>query len=229
MGKVNIPILIEKEGIKFKFFYLNFSEDGSVYILFPRKGGYRVKSQKNIPIERSGETRVRLDPIEETFESPYVTFHPRSRSIHINTTDKPSFQYDVPILNMAEEGMTVFPLAQIILSSNSPFLDTYPKEKYPNPLVIQVSKINPKVALSLEVWVHPIDTYIDPKDFPLMSIREAKTRILGIFKLQNQNLKHCTCTIIVSEVSSEGVEERIVVSIPNNSRPYAFDLIAKES
>ena len=101
MSKLTIPILLEKGGVKYKFLYLNFSEDGSVYVLFPRKKGYLVKSQKNIPLETSGEAKVRLDPVETTFESPYITFHPGNKSIHINATEKPSFQHDVPILNMA--------------------------------------------------------------------------------------------------------------------------------
>lgn len=229
MSKLTVPILIEKEGIKYKFLYFNFSEDGSIYILFPRKRGYLVKSKKDIPLPIAGKVQVSLDSVEKNFESPYITFHPGKKTIHINTTEGEVFQYDMPTLSMAEDGNLVFPLSQVILSSSNAFLDVYPEEKYLTPLMFGLSKLSPKSALSVEIWIHPVGTYIDPEDFPLRAVREEETKPVGFYKLENATLKHYTCTVFASEIASEGSNERIIVSVQNNERPYVFDLIPKKT
>ncbi len=229
MSKLTVPVLIEREGIKYKFLYINFSEDGSIYILFPRTKGYLVKFQKDVSFPIRGKVQMSLDPVERSFESPYISFHPREKVIHINTPEKEVFQYDVPVLNMAEDGGLVFPLGQIILSPNNGFLDVYQRDKYPKPLVFGLSKASPKVALSIEIWIHPVGTYIDPEDFPLRTVREKETRPLGFSRFENATLKHYTCTVFASEITSEGNNERIVISVQNNARPYIFDLTPKKS
>ena len=220
-----IPILIEKEGVKYKYIYLNFSQHGSIYVLFPRKKGYLVKSQKDIPLPMKGEHNLTLDSIEKTFKSPYITFHPRNKSIHINDREGLIFQYDVPTLNMAEEGQHVFPLAQIILSPSNAFLDIYAKEKYTTPLIFGLSKVDPKSVLSLEIWIHPVGTYIDPEDLPLRNVRQRSANLLGLFKLENPGLRHYTCTVVAEELKGEGDNERIIIFIQNDARPYIFDVI----
>ena len=228
MSKFNIvtPVLIESDSTLLKLIYINFSSDGSIYVLLPRKRGYRVVRESDIP-EIKGKVKVILRPTLKNIASPYLSFHPRKNSIHINTLDGREYKFDTGVINMAEDKRIIaFPLCQIVIPKFT-YFDTYKKKKYSHPFIIKTKSLNPKTALCLEIWIHPKESYIDPQDIPLFEARKRMTRIIGVSKFQSSQLRLFTCTLIISEIQSEikdKTEPGITVAVFNKKQPYAFVL-----
>ena len=225
-SQLTTPILIEDNGKRYKFFYISFEKDGSIYLSFPRKKGYKVKKTKDIVFSIKGEAKVALEEIKESYVNPRISFHPGKKAIHINCFDN-AFKLDSPIQNMAENpGKLCIPFAQVIFSHSFDFLDEYQTDKYKSPLITQIIKQNSTASLNYEIWIHSLGTYIDPNDLP---IREVRGKVVGCFRFENALLKDYTCTIVMYEISVEAQGENrlnIIVACFNADAQYAFELEA---
>jgi hypothetical protein len=117
MGNSQIvsPVLLESDNTQYKLVYLNFSKDGSIYIFFPRNKGYTIHAQKDIVFPVIGETTFSLENTTDHFDSPYISFHPKNKAIHINDKKKLIFKLDTEVLNFSEnKDILSFPMCQII-------------------------------------------------------------------------------------------------------------------
>ena len=225
MGNSQIisPVLLESNNIQYKLFYLNFSKDGSIYLFFPRNKGYTIRAQKDIVFPVIGETTFSLDNTTNHFDSPYISFHPKNKVIHVNDKKKLIFKLDTEVLNLSEnKDILSFPMCQIIFPISTDYLDKYmPKKEHVTPLNIYVNNRNLNVGLSIEAWIHPVGTYLDPSDLPLYQVR----KIVNIVRFSNVNLTAYTCTLVICEITTTGTP-RIIISVFNNNQPYIFELSA---
>ena len=225
---VNTPILITINGFKYKIIYLSFGDDGSVYVIFPRKNGYKVSHDVELPNELNGEKSVSLEPTSKEIINPYISFHPKKKSIHINTKDKEIYKFDSDILNLSEtRNIISFPLCQIIVLDLSN-LDLYTnKKRHLAPVIMDESKI-PKGIISIEIWIHTIGSYIEYEDLPLYESRIKKTNFLGFTRFHNKNLRFYSVTMFLESIKNDSNNDRkdhgIIVSVLNKNCPFAFKL-----
>jgi hypothetical protein len=204
------PVLVSVNDKLYKLLYIRFGSDGSVYIVFPRKNGYRISQEKSLK-EIRGTQKISLSATEEVFINPHVSFHPRSQAIHVKTDRKEIYRGDKSILNMAESEKTT--------------------EEYIKPLIINSELELLKCSIGLEFWVHPKDTWFDITETPNFSKRVKDTKIIGMFKFQHQELGKFTTSTIVSEISNEdngkvrsGLLKSIIIVVFNDDEPYIFQL-----
>lgn len=213
------PVLLNFEDQQYKLIYLKFSHDGSIYLMFPNKSGYKIKARKDIPPDISGEISLVLDNITETYFLPKISFHPAKNIIHINCLGN-KYEYDKPVLNMsASVDALLFPLCQVVFPNDLTLYDSYKTKRGHNiPLIFNVrGKFS--VSLSLEIWIHNIGYYIDLNDVPLINKRG---KVIGAFRFNNHNLNKYTCTIIASEIKETG--RGIIVANYNAVQPFVFEL-----
>ena len=113
---ITTPILIEINNILYKLIYINFAEDGSIYTFFPRKKGYAITKEKKVPEKIAAGQAISLERFPEKLFAPYISYHPKSKSIHINTINGEIYRSDAGVLSMAEdENILAFPLAKYYL------------------------------------------------------------------------------------------------------------------
>lgn len=219
-SQVTTPILLKIGEVKYKLLYLNFSKDGSVYLIFPSKGGYKIRSHKDISFRIGGKQNVTLEHVIETYKMPKLTFHELNRSIHINCFGQ-KYVYDKPILNMsATTGAILFPFCQVVIPNNLSYFDIYrEKKEYTTPLIFEVVS-NFSKSLSIEFWIHNSGFYIYPKDIPLI---DKRGNIISVSSFRHHELGKYTCTIVASEL--EGTNAGIIVAVRNDVKPFIFELV----
>ena len=225
---ITTPLLIKRGGKLYKFLYLTFSQDGSIFLTYPRKGGYEVTSSVDVPpITGTSKLSLRRKMTGQTL--PKISFHPGKMSIHVNVNKQGDvFKPDTKVLNMGE-GVVVFPLCQVVIPADVNYLDTYSSSKYFKPLEIEVK--NPIGSLSLLFWVHPPGGYIDLEDLPNVNTLKQFSSVIIPRMFQHQFLKKYTCTLFIHDL---GVREKtenksfsIITSVYNVQQPYIFELIPK--
>lgn len=230
MGMPNVitPVLIEVEETRYKLVYINFTRDGSIYILFPRKKGYKIVKEKNIPDDLIGKKDVSLKKVFETYDAPYISFHPGKESIHVNCSSKTCYKIDAKVINMAEnKKILAFPMCQIIFPTFT-YFDQYDSGKYTTPLVLNSKTLNPNVGLNLEFWIHPLNTYFELHDLPYHKIKQREMNFVNAMKFQNTFLKFYTCTLVLWEIPVNKKDDTvpgIIVSIPNKRQQYVFEMV----
>lgn len=222
------PVLYQVNNKKYKLFYLTFSEDGSIYVLFPKKPPYFIDSKKNIKFLIAGEQQIILKKLKLPFESPYISFHPSKNIIHINSLNKDHFNSDLKVLNLSEnKNICAFPMCQIVFSKFD-FLNQYTKDKYQNPLTINSPTLIPEKSLSIEIWIHPVGTYFETSDIPLFSSRIKHQNIIGLYKFNSSKISKYTCSLLVSELNKSEDKNKhpgIVLVVFNEKEPYALSLL----
>ena len=230
--QITTPILIEIDQAIYKLIYLSFSEDGSIYVHFPRKQGYTISRDIDLPDKLYGEHEITLTEVSSDYNSPYLSFHPKTESIHVNTGNNGRYKFDGRVMNMALGGdVLLFPLSQIIFP-NFKELDIFkPKKEYIMPYILKSPITDPDVSLSLELWIHPVGTYFDIKDLPFMEERRRSTNIIDGVTFNNPNLKKFTYSLVVSELKhtvEKFVRPGVIVSVFNKNVPFIFELAPKE-
>jgi len=231
MSKTDLttPILVEIDNIFYKLIYINFADDGSIYIFFPRKNGYRVTKEKNLPKKLAGEQAFSLDEFPENLYSPYISYHPKSNSVHINTRNKGVYKLDVEAISMAEDkNILAFPLCQISFPRFS-YLDVYSSTKYSFPYVIKSKTLYPPSSLRLEIFIQPVGTYSDWDDLPLDKIRRATSNPVGLARFSSEKLKSHTCLIAVTELKAktqiaDDIVPGVLVAMFNNKQSFICEL-----
>jgi hypothetical protein len=227
------PVLIEVNNILYKLIYINFSEDGSIYVFFPRKKGYSVSKEKTLPDKIIGKLTISLDNYPEKVFSPYISYHPKSKSIHINTKNKDVYKLNAKVLSMAEnKDVLAFPLCQILFPLFT-ILDTSLSNKYSHPFIIKSKTLHPDSCLNVEIFVHPIGTYLEWDSLPLDKVRRENSNPVGLARFDSEKLKSNTCTLAITVLkrkteSIENVKPRIIVAMFNDDRPYVFELMPNE-
>lgn len=212
----------------YKMIYISFRDDGSIHVIFPRKKGYVVSEEIDLPEKIVGTQTFELQPNNSKVYNPYISYHPRNNSIHINSDFQNRYKQDSKILNLSEDKKIIgFPLCQIIISDFS-FFDLIHKQKYVSPHIIDVNKI-PKGPLSIEFWVLPVGMYLEKEDLPFYKKRIEDTNFIGITRFQNQELKKFSITAVLStlkkDVSSEKNHHCIIIAIFNNEHPFVYKLL----
>lgn len=227
-SRVITPVLVNINNILYKLLYINFSTDGSIYIHFPRKGGYKLIKEVDLPNSILGTQSFVFESSQADYQNPYISFHPRKKAVHINTQDNRIYKIDAEVINLAEdENILLFSLCQIVFSDFS-HLDTYTSSKYISPYILRSNSLNPSVNLCIEIWVHPVNGYIDISEMPHFESRRKNTNIIGSAVFKNEKINQYTCTILISELF--GKQENnvttpdITVMVQNELRPYAFQL-----
>lgn len=171
------PILIKRNNKLYKFLYLTFGQDGSIYLEYPRKNKYEIIGDIDVPFPVRGTKELLLERKNIEYELPKITFHPGKMSIHVNATGKDGhYKTDKKVLNMGDNTI-VFPLCQIIIPSNADYLDEYNHNKYFKPLEVEVH--NSIGSLNFMFWIHPPDKYIALDDLPLIDkLKEVANTII---------------------------------------------------
>lgn len=227
-AELKIPILVEIDNTFYKMIYIRFADDGSIYVIFPRKKGYIVAGNKNVPTSVIGWQAISLDEFPENVFSPYVTYHPKSKAIHINA-EKGRYKYDVEVLNLVDDkSMLAFPLCTVLFA-NFEYLDKYESTKYPFPYVVKSKTFYPPSSLSIEIFIHPVGLYFEWEDLPLDKVRRATCNPVGLAKFYSSKLKSYTCTVAITEIKTkteidDGVIPGIIVAVFNEKQPYIFEL-----
>jgi len=231
MSKLDLttPILVEVNNTFYKLIYISFADDGSIYVFFPRKKGYVVSKGKDLPDKIIGEMTISLDKFPEKIFSPYISYHPKSKSVHVNTQDKVIYKLDAEVINMAEsKDIPAFPLCQILFPRFS-YLDVYSSKKYLHPFTIKSKTIYPDSSLNIEIFIQPVGTYSDWDDLPLDKARRAKSNPVGLARFNSEKLKSHTCTLAITELKTktevlDNVVPGIIVAMFNEKQPYVFEL-----
>jgi hypothetical protein len=217
------PILIEKNGKKYKFVYINFSSDGSIYVIFPRKRGYRISAYNDLKNLKPGYNSLYINNTSEIYINPHISYHPIANAIHITCDGRTIFKKNMSIINFSESTDKVaFPFVQIIYENDVVFLDEY-NNKYINPISLKTDYSNRR-SLSIELWVHEKNSYIDPNDLPLSKIRGK----VDAFKFNHPNINKYTVSLFISQLNENtnptNQDKRIAMYVCNNETPYAFML-----
>ena len=227
--ELTAPVLVEVENALYKLIYISFADDGSFYVFFPRKHGYVVAKEKDLPKRIVSEQIVSLDEFPEKILSPYISYHPISKSIHINKTNGAAYKFDTEILNLAEDkNILAFPLCQILFPSFA-YLDKYQSTKYPFPYIIKSQTLYPPSSLVLEIFIQPVGTYSEWEDLPLDKVRRATSNLVGLARFESTKLKSHTCTIAVTELKAktnivDNVTPGIIVAMFSEKQSYIFEL-----
>lgn len=227
--ELTTPILVDVNNIFYKLIYISFSDDGSIYIFFPRKKGYVASKEKDLPDKIVNKTTVSLDSFPDKIFSPYISYHPKSKSVHVNTKDRGIYKLDAKVINMAEnKDILAFPLCQILFPRFS-YLDIYSSKKYPNPFIIKSKTAYPEASLNIEIFIQPVGTYSDWEDLPLNKARRANTNPVGLARFSSTKLKSHTCTLAITELKTkndilDNVIPGIIVAMFNEKQPYIFEL-----
>lgn len=230
-AELTTPVLVEIENTLYKLIYIKFADDGSIYVFFPRKKGYIVAKSKNLPKRVIGKQTITLDEFPENVFSPYITYHPKSKAIHINTSNA-IYKYDAKVINMAEnKNILAFPLCQILFPQFA-YLDKYKFKKNSFPFVIKSKTFHPPSCLSIEIFIHPVGTYSEWEHLPLDKERRANSNLVGLARFDSAKLKSHTCTIAITELKTktnidDGVIPGIIVAMFNEKQPYSFELCPK--
>jgi hypothetical protein len=230
--ELRTAILINRNNKKYKFIYLTFRDDGSIFLTYPRKNGYRVASDTNIattPMIQEEKIYIKRENIKHY--DPKISFHPGKQSIHLNSHPKRIFKTDKQILQMGENG-SVFPICQILIPFGANYLDKYsPKKKYFKPLEIRLPHTD--ATLSLLIWGHDSMLNLALEDLPHVDkLKEVSTTIISR-RFVHPFLDSFTCSVFIHDLGiREKVTERqsnsIITTIYNKSEPYIFELIPKE-
>lgn len=231
MSKLELttPILVEVNSVFYKLIYISFADDGSIYVFFPRKMGYVVSKEKELPDKIIDEMTVSLVGFPDKIFSPYISYHPKSKSVHVNTQDKKIYKLDAKVINMAEnKGVLAFPLCQILFPRFS-YLDIYSSKKYTNPFTIKSKTTYPEASLNIEIFIQPVGTYSEWEDLPLDKVRRANTNPVGLARFSSTKLKSHTCTLAITELKTkneilDNVVPGILVAMFNEKQPYIFEL-----
>ena len=224
------PVLVEINNILYKLIYISFADDGSIYVFFPRKKGYSITKEKNIPEKMEDGQAISLERFPEKLFAPYISYHPNSKSIHINTINREIYRHDAEVLSMAEdENILAFPLCQILFMSFS-YLEVYSSKKYLFPYILKSKTPNLETNLSLEIFIHPVGTYFDWEDLPASKARRAMSNPIVLARFDSDKLKSHTCTLALTESKTkmkidEGVTPGIAVIIGDENRQYLFELL----
>jgi len=228
-AELTTPILVEVDNTLYKLLYISFSGDGSIYVFFPRKKGYLIAKEKNLPKNMVGEQTISLDKFPEKIFSPYISYHPKSKSIHINTRNAGAYKFDTKVVSLAEdEDILAFPLCQVLFPYFS-YLDVYSSAKYRFPYVIKSKTLYPPSSLKIEKFIQPVGTDSDWEDLPLDKARRATSDPVGLVIFSSEKLKSHTCLIAVTELKVkteilDGVTPGILVAMFNNQQSYIFEL-----
>jgi hypothetical protein len=226
--KTVVPILLIINNTKHKLIYLCFSDDGSIYIQFPRKKGYIISEEITLPEIMAGEERTfTLQQLNKKLYNPYISFHPGKSSIHINTDNNQIYRFDNKILNISEDkNYIVSPICQIIFTGYS-YFDVYRKSKYPTPLILNKNDSS-RTPLNIEFFIHPIEGSLDLEELPFSKSRKENTRLIGMYTLKNENLKSYTITAVLSELITPFTEDKngygIIITIHNDEGQYVYKL-----
>ena len=231
MSKLELttPILIEIDEICYKLIYISFADDGSIYIFFPRKRGYIVSKEKDLPDKIINKMTVSLDRFPDKIFSPYISYHPKLKSVHVNTQNREMYKLDAKVINMAEnKGILTFPLCQILFPRFS-YLDVYSSKKYTHPFIIKSKTAYPETCLNVEVFIHPIGTYSDWENLPLNKVRRENSNPVGLARFSSKKLRSHTCTLAITEAKTkyeilDNVIPGIIVAMFNERQPYIFEL-----
>jgi hypothetical protein len=224
---VTTPILVNVDNTLYKLLYINFNSDGSIYVLFPITCGYQITKEVELPNVINGTQTIDLKDSQLGYLDPYISFHPNKKVIHINTQNNRIYKLDAVVNNLSEDrSKLVFSLCQIVFTAFS-YLDVYTSSKYMSPYILNSNSLNPVVDLCIEIWVHPVNSYISIPDIPLFESRRKQTNIIGAARFDNTKIHNYTCTLITSELFSKSENVKtpgITVLVFNGKRPYAFQL-----
>lgn len=225
-GKIT-PVLIEINGIKKRIINLSFDDEQSVYVYFPRKKGYKISVQTDIPTPILGEVKINMSKGEYTKGTPYLTFHPGKMNIHINTQIGEKYKTDMPILNMGE-GTLIFPLCQILAPTFDNFDIYNVKKNHSPPLIMNKADNGQNPSLHIAIWIHKKGTFFELKDMPHNEIYRKQLKFIGKYTFQHSGINSYIATIILAEAPESKTENsqvsRTIVVVFNDVQSYAFGM-----
>lgn len=196
------PVLVKYKETLFKILYIKFGNDGSIYLLFPRKEGYKCEKYDDIPNPKKGKNVLFISNKEINYIDPYLSYHPAKKVIHINSSKNQRFKLDGQIANFSkEEDKLCFPLCQIVIPRFDIFDEYRGKKKYKNPLILVTNEIVPeKHSILIELWVHPNNSWINPEELPP---KNHKRNLFGCLRYDNKELPDLSCTAVFSLIEKE--------------------------
>jgi hypothetical protein len=217
------PILIKLNNKKYKLMYITYEKDNSIYVTFPRKKGYILSEKDELEYRFKGENTIVLRKCEIEYESPKISFHPRDLIAHVKSFDCNVVNKSYKLDNMSDDkNKFLIPFLQVVFPNNFDIFDEYIKEKYKDPLEIELKKSSDSF-LSIEIFIHSNECYIFQEDLPL-----GEKRILNWMLKYTSNYKYA-CTLVGSEIKNieSFNSNQINVVMNNNERALIFKLIPK--
>lgn len=225
-----VPLTVESQGLKRKLLYLQFNSDSSVYVVFPRKKGYRIIKDNPTVKLAPGINQISLgdSAFSTVEENPYITFHPGKGINHISTQQtRRRYAQDAAVVEMSDEpNASIFPLCTLTFSDMS-FLDAYAQKSGHSHELGFIERKSEK-HLSLEVWLHSSDRIPLPSDFP------QPEGVLNVVTLREVSLGDYTASIRVREndktpTPEDEIEVRGVhVAVWRKGSPSMFLMIPPE-
>lgn len=221
--QITTAILAQIANTKKKLLYITLSKDNSIYIIFPRKSGYKVISKLDINFNFNGYKTFNLVDQKMNYNNPKISFHPGKKVIHVSCIDDARLKSDSEIVDLSgEEGQFCYPLAQIVFPNDYSIFDDYNKSKYFSPLIINGISKN-KGCLSLELFAHPSGTYIDVKDIPYSNKRKV------VFASDFRHPVSNNCCLVVGSIVDNEDEKKpnngIIIHLSYRKEGFVFKLI----
>lgn len=226
---LTVPLIVQRNEVQYKLLYLQFNPDSSVYVIFPRKKGYKItKDSHNVQLV-PGKNVIRLERSAQSDISatPYISFHPGKNTSHINLQNVGTYITDAPVIEMsADIDASIFPLCNITLS-DSEFLDQYTKK---NDYMHELTFIENDTErdLNIELWLHSSNRRPLIDDLPFYQERAKVQNITDFVTLSDSKLGKYTVSVLVSELSSSPVPDNeqelhgIMISVWRKGRPSFF-------
>ncbi len=223
VSQVTTAILFQIDSTKKKLLYITLSKDGSVYISFPRKSGYKVSSRLDIGFNFNGYKTFSLIDEETNYKDPKISFHPGKRSIHVSCLDSQRLKADFEAINLSkDQKQCCYRLAQIIFPNDYSVFDDYIGNKYFSPLIIS-GELRRKKCLSLEFFIHSSGTYIDKADIPYVERRN-----IVFFSDFRHFTSSSHCLVIGELVDCEDDKNQnngIIIFLPDKNKGFVFKLV----
>lgn len=225
------PILIKYNNRFLRLMEMIYEKDNSIYFVFPKKQGYIIE---NIDIKKYSKENFRiveknLTGIQEKYENPKISFHPRKMIVHTKSFDNKRLRSDYDIYNIAPKGQLMCYLIQIIFPLNLDMFEQYSKTKYKNVLklndenIVDVNNFDLKKGnLCLEIFIHSSDIYPTEGTLPISINRQLK--YMTTFETNNPY----AWTIAVSQLpmSDGGMDNRILININTKEENILYTMLA---
>ncbi len=229
---IKTAILIEKGTKLYKFLYLIFQKDGSIYLTYPREKGYKIISDTEIinKPKKGNLQQIQIQRKDTNLDLPKISFHPGKMSIHVNTNKFHTFKTDRKVLNKGANAIAI-PFCQVLIPFNATYLDFYnPNKKY-LPLNIQIPKTSNNAMLSLHFWIHDPKYNIHLEDLPMVKELKKISEVIISQKFTHRFLEKFICSVFIHDLGNREKSEgsnNIITAVFNNQNPYVFELMPKE-
>lgn len=207
-------------------------KDESIYIYFPRKKGYLIKSKHNVNLNGKEQKTISFDKnLNKNVFNPYISFHPGKGAIHINAHTENNetvfFLRDRPVHTLGEivGSQSFVPFVTVVIPPNISGFDSSDSKKENGTIVMNTPK-GMGHALSIDLLIHERGGYVEKEDLPYVRRRQ----IIEMFRLEDGKPHKLTYTLAFNDVPANDGEKStdLFAFIWNKALPFAFCLTPRD-